>query len=238
MTLVDAGGGSFAWNPPSAPITAVFGSDGRVGGFGGCNDYGGVYTTAGSSIAVTDVISTLKSCGDVLDAQERAFLAILGASSTFENTGTMLTILTGSSPPGKLVFRAGPAEAAPVPEAIAGDWSLIQMTKDGDAITLVAGSRPAAHFAADGNLSGTGGCNRYSGRYVLPVTGSISSGSLSIGPLATTMMACAGPVMTQEDTYLGILGNAASWEVDSTSGTLTLRENTTVENSLVYTKIP
>jgi len=91
---------------PSGEITAIFTTDGKVQGSGGCNSYGGNYATSGPSIAVTGLASTLMSCGNVLDTQERAYLAILGASSTFETSGGMLTIRTNQTPPSKLVFQA------------------------------------------------------------------------------------------------------------------------------------
>jgi heat shock protein HslJ len=217
-------------------ISAIFGTDGTVQGFGGCSDYSGVYTTTGSSVRVTNIISTPTSCGNVLETQERAYLAILGASSTFENTGSTLTILTSSSPPGKLVFQPGNATPSPVITAIVGTWGLTQMTKNYASLSIVAASQPTATFTADGNLSGTGGCNQYSGRYMLSGISSISSSSISIGPLATTKMYCADPVMSQEVAYFGILGNAARWEFLDTSGTLTIWDNSTSLNRLDFKK--
>ncbi|MDD1655599.1 MAG: META domain-containing protein, partial [Methanomicrobiales archaeon] len=76
MTVVKEG--SSVVQNPSGTIYAIFEQDGTVSGFGGCNQFSGVYTTTGSSIAVKDVITTLMSCGNVLDTQENAFLMILG----------------------------------------------------------------------------------------------------------------------------------------------------------------
>jgi len=104
MTVVK--GGSSGVQYASGNITATFTTDGKVQGSGGCNSYGGSYTTSGSSITVSDLVSTLMSCGNVLDTQERAFLMILGESSTFETDGATLTIRTASSPPEKLAFEA------------------------------------------------------------------------------------------------------------------------------------
>ena len=104
MTVVKEG--SSLVQMPSGTIYAVFTADGEVQGSGGCNQYGGTYTIAGSSLTVKDMVQTLMSCGNVLDTQERAYLMTLEAASTVEVSGNMLTIHTSSSPPGKLVYRA------------------------------------------------------------------------------------------------------------------------------------
>jgi heat shock protein HslJ len=229
MTVVKDG--SSVVQNPSAKIFAVF-SDGKVEGFGGCNDFSGVYTTTGSTISVKDVITTLMSCGNVLDTQERAFLLTLEDAATFENTGTGLTMATRSTPPGKLVFAAGTSVATPPAPALVGNWGLTSMTKNGATLTLVSGSQPTALFSGDGAISGTAGCNQYSGGYVLTGTSAIA-----IGPLATTRMMCSNDVMNQETSYLGILEKAASWEVSGTTGYLTIRDSTSSKNTLVYAKI-
>ena len=229
MTIVKDG--SSVVQNPSGTIYAVFEQDGTVDGFGGCNQFSGTYTTTGSTIAVKDVITTLMSCGNQLDTQENAFLITLQAASTFENTGTGLTIMTTSTPPGKLVFAAGTAVATPVPPALVGNWGLTKMTKNGVAITLVSGVQPTAMFTADGAISGMASCNQYSGSYVL--TG---SSAIAIGPLATTRMMCSTDIMNQETNYLGILEKAATWEVSGT-GTLKITDSTSSKNTLEYSKI-
>jgi heat shock protein HslJ len=229
MTVVKDG--SSVVQNPSGTIYAIFSTDGKVDGFGGCNQFSGVYTVSGSTIAVKDVITTLMSCGNVLDTQERSFLMTLEAASTFENTGTGLTIMTTSTPPGKLVFKAGTEVATPIPAAIVGNWGLTRMTKNGAAITMVSGVQPTALFTADGAISGLASCNQYSGSYVL--TG---ASAIAVGPLATTRMMCATDVMNQETDYLGILQKAATWEITGT-GTLKITDSTSSKNTLEYSKI-
>jgi heat shock protein HslJ len=58
-------------------------------------------------------------------------------------------------------------------------------------------------FPQAGQLGGSGGCNRFMG----PVR--VSEGQLTIGPLVTTRMACAPAAMTQEQRFLGLLGQAS-----------------------------
>jgi putative lipoprotein len=75
----------------------------------------------------------------------------------------------------------------------------------------------------DGTASGAGGCNNYTGPY------EVDGDSLSIGPIAGTMMACEEPKMTVETTYLQALEAADAWSIDggelvlSSGGDETLR---------------
>jgi heat shock protein HslJ len=75
----------------------------------------------------------------------------------------------------------------------------------------------------DGTASGLGGCNNFTGPY------EVDGDSLTIGPLAATMMACEEPKMTVEATYLQALEAADAWTIDggelvlSSGGDETLR---------------
>jgi heat shock protein HslJ len=56
--------------------------------------------------------------------------------------------------------------------------------------------------------SGFGGCNTFRGPYEL------DGDSISIGPLAGTLMACEEPKMTAEAAYLPALEAADSWAIE------------------------
>jgi heat shock protein HslJ len=71
----------------------------------------------------------------------------------------------------------------------------------------VAGSAPTLVFGMDNRIAGTTGCNRYFGAYMA------SAGA--IGDLGSTRMACAPPLMEQEQTFLGVVGGARSVVVGS-----------------------
>jgi heat shock protein HslJ len=53
----------------------------------------------------------------------------------------------------------------------------------------------------NGQVSGNAGCNRYSGTF----RASRPQQQIRFGPLATTRMACPGPVMEQEGRFLSIM---------------------------------
>ncbi len=59
---------------------------------------------------------------------------------------------------------------------------------------------------ADGQVSGSAGCNNYNGSVT-----SDSGQNLTVGPLVTTRMACPEPAMSQELQYLTALQAASQW---------------------------
>lgn len=77
-----------------------------------------------------------------------------------------------------------------------------------------------ASFSAENEISGSAGCNTYSGAYQIEGT------SLTIpGPLATTMMACAEDVMAQETVFLTNLQAVAGFKIDTVEPKLHLLNN-------------
>jgi heat shock protein HslJ len=73
---------------------------------------------------------------------------------------------------------------------------------------VLDGTQLTATFSADSRVSGSSGCNSYFGR------ADAKTGTLSVGPLASTMMACqADGVMPQEQRYLAALQAATSFTV-------------------------
>lgn len=69
------------------------------------------------------------------------------------------------------------------------------------------GLRPSATFEA-GMVSGSTGCNRYSGDFTL------DGSSLELGQLAMTQMACPPPADTIERAYVAALAKVAGWRAD------------------------
>jgi len=72
-------------------------------------------------------------------------------------------------------------------------WVLASLT----GIPPVAGTEITATFGTDRRVSGSAGCNRYTGAY------DASGPSIEVGPLASTRMHCPTPgVMEQEQRYM------------------------------------
>jgi len=124
---------------------------------------------------------------------------------------------------GVLVCLAGPLLAACV-----GDDDAAGARLEGAEWTLASGVEAPGDSAPTltlegGAASGFGGCNRFSGGYKL------DGDSISIGPLAGTMMACEEAKMAAEAAYLPALEAADAWTIDgdelvlSSDGRETLR---------------
>ena len=81
-------------------------------------------------------------------------------------------------------------------------WTVEQLDFD----QSVQGDEPITAEFADGQVAGSGGCNRYNA----PVS-SDDAQSLAAGPAISTLMACPQPSMTQEMQYLTALQNTMQW---------------------------
>jgi heat shock protein HslJ len=72
---------------------AVFGSDWKLSGTGGCNQYSAGYTTTASNgITITQPTSTMMMCADPIMQQETQYLSLLPTAAKFEISGDQLTL--------------------------------------------------------------------------------------------------------------------------------------------------
>ena len=77
---------------PSVPMTGTFGTDGKLTGSGGCNNYTANYTASGSNLTIDSPSSTMMTCTEVVNQQESEYLYLLENSSTYNIKGSTLTI--------------------------------------------------------------------------------------------------------------------------------------------------
>jgi heat shock protein HslJ len=73
--------------------------------------------------------------------------------------------------------------------------------------SVVSGTGISALFTSGNKVSGSAGCNQYSGSYTA------SGSSITFSQLTSTMMMCDTPVMVQETAYLKALGVAKTYTV-------------------------
>ncbi len=210
---------------PATTLTLNFGAD-RYGGAGGCNWFLGTYNVAGDSMELNAPSQTDLQCtapADVMQ-QEAMYLAALYNIDEYRKLDDkLLAYATGSQL--LLTFRTAP------PVTLEGTtWSLkfLQDQQDNVVATL-AGTTVMAAFA-DGKVSGSAGCNTYTGTYTL------AGDKLTIAGLTVAdgaKQTCDSPqgIMDQEALYLANLAGAV--RLVQTAGVLQLL-NADDETSLAY----
>jgi heat shock protein HslJ len=193
-------------------ITATFAADGTVSGSAGCNNYVASFQARVNTLSIGSPVTTKMSCDSPTGImnQEQIFLSNLQGAATYAISADLLTI---SDSEGKtlLTFRKEGTAGAPLP--FAGiSWALeTYRGSDGSLTGINPATTVNALFGSDGKITGSAGCNSYSGGYTL--TG---KNGISIGPLAMTLMYCGEPgVMDQETAYITNLQAAAFYEVTS-----------------------
>ncbi len=114
-----------------------------------------------------------------------------GASDT-----TIVVERVGSSP------RRISSEGAPAGPA--GRW-LAEDIRGGGVIDRL---QTTLEIGADGTITGSGGCNRMSGK------ATISGENIKFAPLASTNMACSPAIMDQEGKFFAALMEVRAWRID------------------------
>ena len=195
--------------PAGMVVDAQFAKD-RVHGFAGCNTYSASATISGSSLTIGQAASTMKACEPAVSAVETAYLANLALTKTYTATADTLTIFDTDAKP---ILVYGAASANP----LEGEWNVTGYNNGKQAVTSpIAGTTLTATFTPDGQVAGNSGCNTYHGAYKLDGT------SLTVGPLASTMMACDQAIMDQETQFLTALQTPT--KVETSGATVTLRD--------------
>jgi heat shock protein HslJ len=131
-----------------------------------------------------------------------------GLTSALAGVGSAALLLLAAAP-----AMAGDAVASASP---AGSWR-----------TATHGVKQTVTFSPDGKVFGDSGCNRFMGGYT------VKGNRITIGPLASTMMACPQPQMDAERQFLTGLDRAKSFT--RTAHHLTI---TTTGGTLQFTATP
>ena len=131
-----------------------------LGGYAGCNWYGGRYTRRGDSLRVEDVSSTGRGClvPQGVTEQEMRFLTLLREARSYRISGDTLR-LQGAGGQGILAFRRRPPLAMDPAALVGTRWRL--ETLGGRAM---ADRRITLAFERD-SVRGFAGCRDYVGTY-------------------------------------------------------------------------
>lgn len=183
-------------------VTAQF-ADGRISGDSGCNRYFATYTAkpATGSMRIGPVGGTRMACPGTAGEVEQAYLAALANVQQYRATHDSLRLTDAG---GKVLLRFSATDGA---QAIRGEWEVTSYYTGDALVSPIAGTSLTAKF--DGKqVSGDAGCNTFSGPYT------VDGEAITIGPLASTLRACADSALDAQGTkYLQALALAKTFAV-------------------------
>ncbi len=198
--------------PDGITATATFADD-IVAGSTGCNRYHAPYRLDGTGLEIGPAAMTMMACEPERAEVERAFTAALARAAAWALAGDALELLDAG---GHTLLHF---VAAAVPALAGTRWVATAVNNGrGGVVSALPGVEVSAMFGDDGRVTGSGGCNRFFGPCAL------DGEAVSIGPLASTRMACLEPqgVGEQETAFLAALERAVSWSIRE--GRLQLRD--------------
>jgi len=185
---------------PDSAVTLRF--DGvRAQGTDGCNRYTTTYMAQGAALTFgSRGASTMMACPPELMKQAEAFTTALARVRSHRVAGGRLELLSAE---GAVV-----AAFAPQPAGLARtSWRVTGINNGREAVvSVLTGTDLTMAFSADGKVTGSAGCNRYSAGYTL------AGEKLTLSPAAATRRMCGSPagVMEQEQQFLKALETVAT----------------------------
>ena len=108
-----------------------------------------------------------------------------------------------------LAFAASACASTPARLHSGDQWR----ATDVNGYPVAAERAPTLRLEAGERVSGTTGCNNYSGSYRVA-----SRDRISFGPLAVTRMACEPPLMEQERRFLAIMAQVQGYSLYGDGG--------------------
>lgn len=192
--------------PPieNTTVTVNFSAD-RVSGSDGCNRFNGAYTLDGMNLTFGPLAGTLMACPEPIMQQADSFQKALANAKSFKVGEGQLTLLDADN--------KELATFAVQDMSLAGTSWTVTGYNDGKqaVVSVITGSELNAKFSEDGRVSGSAGCNNFTGSYTVE-----GDNSVKIGPLASTRKWCPTPegLMEQERQFLAALASAATYRVD------------------------
>ena len=191
---------------PLALMTISFAENGTVFGSGGINQFTGTWTLDGTTLKITDIVSTKAAGAPALMAQEDDYFALLPGVSGFTfKMGSL--ILTDDGGNAVLTFRSMLADTT---------WELLSIN---GIVPPAAANTVTLQFESTGVLTGQAPINTYGGSW--RATG---IDTLVVSDVVTTLIASTSDeVNAYESQYYGILNNVSDYRI--ADGMLTLTDH-------------
>jgi len=198
----------------SPAMTLNFSDNGKADGSDGCNQYRSTYTAGNGTINISEeMVVTERACPEPIMQQAATFTTALKQAVAYRTENGQLTLLAAD----------GTASAVFLPQSqeLRGtSWDVSGYDNGQGTIMRInnSGRKLTANFSIDDRVSGSSGCNSYSGDY----TYSAAEQTLELGRMMRTAMACTdGNIMQQEGHFIAALQTVNSYHI--TGNTLTLK---------------
>jgi copper homeostasis protein (lipoprotein) len=190
----------------AAPPITLRVAEASVIGSDGCNRYRAPVALDGNRFQVRTeaMVSTNMACSPKVMTRASAFTTALGQARTARVEGKRLTLL-GEDGAALATFEAQS------PDLFGTTWEVTGVNNGKQAVaSVLQGSSLTLSFARDGTVSGSAGCNRYSGKFTA------DGEKVTLQPLASTRKMCPQPpkLMEQETAFLRALQGAATARVE------------------------
>ena len=125
-----------------------------------------------------------------------------------------------------LVLSACASQTTPA-DLPGSSWKLVSYGTAANQTPAASGIDTNLDFGKDGTVNGNLGCNSFSGNY------KVTNGNIAFSMMISTMMACVGPQMTQEDIGLKIMNGTVRYTVAGNQLTLYASSG---DNSITFSK--
>ncbi|MFQ6395984.1 META domain-containing protein [Nocardia sp. KC 131] len=199
--------------PGGGPLTLTF-ANGRISAGAGCNSFSGTVALDDHKLKVSALAGTLMACAGDRAGTDEWLTTLLSSTPGWELDDTALT-LRGADSTVHLLDK----KVAQPDKPLTGTTWIVTETITPDARTrsrVIDEAKPTLTIAADGAISGSGGCNRLTGNATI-------AGAEVTFRVASTRMMCAPEVMEVENAVLETLDGKTTATIDA--DTLTLRND-------------
>jgi heat shock protein HslJ len=181
---------------------------GKVGASAGCNSMSGAYSIAGGHLKVAEMSTTEMGCDAALMAQDQ-WLAGFLADTAATLSGDTLKLTAGG-----VTLTLTDRVVADPDRQLAGTHWLLDSIVNGDVVSSVPVGVTASITFADGNVAISTGCNTAGG------TAAIGNGTVKLGDITMTTMACAGDAWVVESAMVAALKGEVAWSIKASALTI------------------
>lgn len=180
--------------------------EGSLSANAGCNQIFGGYRLDGETLVVDTLGQTEMACEDALMEQDMWLTELLSGSPSVALTGDELVL---TSADGTTVVTMLDRKVADPDRPLEGTRWMVESTIANDAVSSLPAGATAAITITDGTVEVEGACNSGSGSV------QVGDGTLSFGPIASTMRACEDELMAVDDAIFATLAGEATYEIDA-----------------------